>query len=330
MDIAVIGTGAMGRNHVRVLSELGRLAAIVDPVNDVAGPLAEKFGVPLYEDVETLLRETKLNGAVVATPTQYHARISNQLMDKGLAVMTEKPMAGSVEDALALHRRAEKEGLILAVGHIERFNPVVAFSKKMITDDKFGTMYNISSKRVSTYPARIRDVGVVYDLAVHDIDVMRYLVGKPVEKVFATFNQFVNEQFEDFAYITLMFQGGVRGVLEVSWLTPNKVRALNMTFADYYVEVDYMEQSAELCTSRFIEPITDDMFDIPRELNRSKIMLKKQEPLKLELQDFCDAVDGKKKPLVGGMDGVMAMRIAEGALVSAREGRAVDILEGDE
>ena len=323
--IGIIGSGSMGKNHVRVCTELEtvELFGVADTDKITAKKVAEKFGTKAFLDYRELLPE--IDAAIVATPTVTHHKIAMDLLNNGRHVLVEKPICDSIEKAEELMKKAEKEGLILAVGHIERHNPAVKFVKDLTQSKRIGELITLTSKRVSNLPGRIRDVGVIFDFGVHDIDVMRYLAGE-VESVYARAGKFNDMiKYEDHANIVLNFENGICGIVEVNWLTPMKIRKLFLTCSENFVEVDYINQSVTISSSSFKQINESDLYNVPIQYNMNEVALEKKEPLKNEIEDFVDAIERNKKPLATGEDGVMALKIAEAAIASYKSGRAVTL-----
>lgn len=316
MKVAVIGTGVMGKNHARVLASLGHLAGVVDVDKSRAMDVARKFNVPWAESPENL----DFDAAVVAVPTEYHYDVAKNLILQGKHVLIEKPFAHSIDAGHELIDLAEEHGVTLGVGHIERFNPIVNFFKNMNNQDKLIT---IGAKRVSNFPSRIRDVGVIMDIGVHDIDVMRYLVGE-VTEVYAMGGKIKHEKYEDHASILLSFKNGKTGYIETNWLTPKKIRRLWLTYEDYYAEGDYIGQWVEISSSK-MRVDEFNTYNVEIDLNIRRINLRREEPLKRELVDFIRAVEERRPPLVGGEDGLMALKIAQAALQSIKTGKPVEV-----
>ena len=325
LKIGVIGFGSMGKNHVRVCTELEtvELFGVADTDKITAKKVAEKFGTKAFLDYRELLPE--IDAAIVATPTVTHHKIAMDLLNNGRHVLVEKPICDSIEKAEELMKKAEKESLILAVGHIERHNPAVQFVKDLTQSKRIGELITLTSKRVSNLPGRIRDVGVIFDFGVHDIDVMRYLAGE-VESVYARAGKFNDMiKYEDHANIVLNFENGICGIVEVNWLTPMKIRKLFLTCSENFVEVDYINQSVTISSSSFKQINESDLYNVPIQYNMNEVALEKKEPLKNEIEDFVDAIERNKKPLATGEDGVMALKIAEAAIASYKSGRAVTL-----
>lgn len=325
LKAGVIGVGSMGKNHVRVYSELGVLTGISDADTAAANPLAEKFGVSAFPNYKDLLKGD-VDALSVATPTQTHFKIVMDALLAGKHVLVEKPISSTIEEAEMLVKTAERENLVLAVGLIERHNPVVKFARESVLAGKFGDVVTISSKRVSSLPGRIKDVGVILDLGIHDIDVMRYLAASPVKSVYALGGKKSNADFEDHASILLDFENGIMGFAEINWLTPMKVRRIALTCLKNYVELDYMTQSANISSSQLPSTIDQtDLYRLPIEFDIRHVSLKKQEPLKNELEDFLDAIKNKREPLVTGADGTETLRVCQAALKSMSENKMITL-----
>lgn len=326
LKIGVIGIGSMGKNHARVCSELEQveLVGIADADKETAKKVAEKLDTKAFLDYKELLQE--VDAAIIATPTITHHNITMDLLKHGKHVLVEKPICDGVEKAQILTKKAEETCLVLAVGHIERHNPAVKFVKDAMQNKRFGELITITSKRVSNFPGRIKDVGVIFDFGVHDIDVMRYLAGD-VESVYARAGKFnENIAYEDHANIVLNFENGICGIVEVNWLTPTKIRKLFLTCSKNFVEADYMNQTVTISSSSFKQVDEMDLYRVPIEYNTNQIALEKREPLRNEIEDFIDAIKQKKQPLATGEDGVLALKIVEAATKSYKKGEEVKIL----
>jgi len=325
LKIGVIGTGAMGKNHARVCSELPNveLVGIADKNKQTVKNIAKRFDVSAFTDYKELL--PKIDAVIIATPTVTHYDIALEAIDANKHILVEKPVCDTVEKGKQLISKAKKDNLIFAVGHIERHNPVVSFVKKALDTKQYGSLVTLSSKRVSNFPGRIRDVGVIFDFGVHDIDVMRYIGGE-ITSVYAKAGRF-NKQidYEDHATIMLNFKNGLCGIIEVNWLTPMKIRKLSLTCDKSFVEADFINQSVQTATSSFEDFDDSNLFNTLIQNQLNVIDLQKKEPLKNQISDFIDAINNDKKPLVTGYDGMMAVKIAEAAVKSAEIGKVVAI-----
>ena len=177
IKIGVIGSGSMGKNHIRVCSEVENinLVGVVDKDKKIAENIAKKFDIKAFFDYKEIIPE--IDAAIVSTPTITHYNIAMDLLNNGKHVLVEKPICDTIEKSTELVKKAKKNNLVLAVGHIERHNPATKFVKETIDEGKFGELITLTSKRVSNFPCRIKDVGVMKDLGIHDIDIMHFLAG---------------------------------------------------------------------------------------------------------------------------------------------------------
>jgi len=321
----VIGVGSMGKNHARVYSEMGVLGGIADADHETAKALAARFGVEAYSDHKEMLA-SGITAVNVCTPTETHHTVALDALNAGLHVLVEKPVCSTLEESEELVKAAEDHNLVLAVGLIERHNPVVKFARDSIQDGRFGDVVTLSSKRVSSMPGRIRDVGVIMDLGIHDIDVMRYLASSPVKSVYALGGSRSTTEFEDHANIMLNFENGINGFVEANWLTPMKVRKIALTCLKNFVELNYMTQSADVSSSEILDSYDKtDLYRLPIEFHVKHVSLKKQEPLRKELEDFKKAVVENGQPLVTGPDGIETMRVCMAAIKSMKENRMINL-----
>lgn len=317
LKLGVIGIGSMGQNHARVYSELNCLNGITDIDEESAKKVANRFNVEHFSDYKELIKN--VSAVSIATPTETHYEIALNCLKNGKHCIVEKPITDDEKKAEKLIETAEKQGLTLAVGHIERHNPVVRFAKHYLKDKK---LISISSKRVSSLPFRIKDVGVILDLGIHDIDVMRYLAGK-VKSVYTLAGKIKNDKYEDYANILLNFENGTVGFIETNWLTPMKVRKLSLTCEEIFAEIDYINQEIQLSSSSIAEYNIADLSKNPWEFHIQKISLKKEEPLKNELKDFIESIEKKRTPLVSGKDGLETLKVSNCAVKSYKEKKII-------
>ncbi len=322
MKVGVIGIGTMGINHARVYSEIADLIAVSDTDTKRLAIARERFGVETFEDHEKLL-ESGVQAITVATPTVTHYQLAKEAIQRGIHVLVEKPITDNIESAKALCDLAAEHDATLAVGHIERHNPVVGAAKRDLETGKFGDAISISARRVSSFPRRIKDVGVIFDIGIHDIDVIRYLADAEVEKVFALGGRINHPKFEDHANILLEFDNGITGMVDCNWLTPMKVRKLSLTCSEKFIELDYIAQRLKISSSHLDSYHEEDLSSMPWENDTHEIALHRQEPLKNELRDFLHAIIEGVDPLVTGDDGLRAIEVAAAATKSCRDGTAV-------
>jgi UDP-N-acetylglucosamine 3-dehydrogenase len=311
LGVAVIGTGFWGRNHARVFKELEEteLLAVCDINAERARNVAKQFGVRAYTNMGKLLKNKDIEAVSICVWSLNLAKEALKALRTGKHVLVEKPMATNVKQAQKLLKTADEEGLHLTVGFLMRFIPGIQHMKNAIEDKTVGNLVCATAKRVSEWPERIGDVGVVKDTAIHDIDITRYLFGEEPIAVYAKTGSMKYKKFEDYAQIMLTFDSGKSAFIESNWLTPYKTRTLVVTGSKAIMKLDYITQ--ELTIEDAKETIQ------PRYPWR--------EPLKLELQHFVNCILKKEKPLISGMDGLKALQIAEAALKSSATGRTVKL-----
>ena len=308
LGVAVIGSGFWGQNHARVFRNMEEtnLIAVCDSNENKAKEVAAKFGVQWYADIERLLLRNDVEAVTVCTPTTTHHDVATQAVKVGKHVLVEKPMTNTVEEAKKLVSLARERGVCLMPGHIERFNPAVQRVKKMIVEGKLGQVILVIARRVTRWPERIGDVGVIKDSAIHDIDIMCYLLEDYVKSVYARAGS-LRHKLEDFAEILLRFSNGETGFIDANWLTPRKIRTLIVTGSEATATLDYLTQEITLEDSeKIVKPI-----------------VKWEEPLFFELKHFATCVLESKNPLVTGEDGIRAIEICNRAEESAETGKVV-------
>ncbi len=307
--IGVIGTGAMGQNHVRIYSEMDgvELVGISDIDKKRVEAMATQFKTKAFTDYKKMLAEG-LDAVSVVVPTKLHKQVVLDALDAEVHVLVEKPIADTTENADMMIAAAKKAGKILMVGHIERFNPAVIKLKEIIDSGALGKIVSISTKRVGPYNPRIRDVGVILDIGVHDIDVISYLYGKRINSVFAVAGADIHS-FEDHASIILRMNHNFAGVVETNWLTPHKVRQLTAIGVKGVAYLDYIKQTVQLHDNKWIR----------------KAKIEQSEPLKNELVYFIDCVTAGKTPNPCGEDGKHALEVAMAAIRSYEEGRLIEV-----
>jgi UDP-N-acetylglucosamine 3-dehydrogenase len=311
LGVAVIGTGFWGKNHARVYKELANtnLVAICDVNPERAKAIANQFGVKAYTNSTWMLKNQEVEAVSVCTWSTMLAKEAHKALHAGKHVLVEKPMATNTKQAETLLKTAEDSGLHLTVGFLMRFIPGLQHIREAVANKKIGERVSATAKRVSEWPERIGDVGVVKDTAIHDIDVMRFISNEDPISVYAKMGSMKHRKFEDYAQIMLTYEGGKSAFIESNWLTPYKTRTLTVTGSDAIMRLDYITQ--ELWVESKKETVQ------PR--------LPVQEPLKLELQHFAECVLDKKKPVVTGVDGLKALQIAIAAQKSSAKNVAVKL-----
>ncbi|MBW6462076.1 MAG: Gfo/Idh/MocA family oxidoreductase [DPANN group archaeon] len=312
INVAVIGTGAMGRHHVRIYSELENvnLVAISD-LDEINGKkLAEKHSCKFYADFKAMLDTEEIDAVSVVVPTKFHTSVALYCANKGKHILLEKPIADKVKDAEEIISACKKNNVLLLVGHIERFNPAITELKRQIDSGTLGKITSIISKRVGLFPSRIKDADVVVDLAVHDIDIFNYLLKSTPEKVNSNLGNALIDDRPDYANILLKYDG-TSAFIEVNWTTPVKIRTLSITGTKGYAELNYITQELVIYETN-LEKEFDSFGDFIikfGEAEHKNIEITKSEPLKNELMHFIDCIGTGAIPKVTGEDALEALKV---------------------
>jgi len=295
--IAVIGVGHLGQHHARILAAMPEadLVAVVDAKPDRAAEVAAKYATTGLTDPSSLIG--RVDAVTVATPTVSHVDIALPFIDGGAAVLVEKPMAATLAEADRLIAVAEARGTILATGHTERFNPAVAAAAPLVSSPRF-----IEIHRLGTFPERSLDIDVIFDLMIHDLDILLALVGSEVASVEAIGVNVLTPRV-DIANARLRFASGCIANLTASRISRERVRKARFFQPDSYVSIDYAAQELEvyrLISENGGRPVIQGgRMDIPSD-----------EPLRRELADFIEAVRDQRQPTVTGRDGRAALALA--------------------
>ena len=306
MKVVQIGVGGWGKNHSRVLSEFGVLSAVCDTSSQRAKEFGKKYSVNFYNSFESLLEHEEFDAALVCTPTFTHSDITKRLIENKKHVFVEKPMTYLSEDGQNLIDAAKRNNVILTCGYIERFNPAVASVKDFLKSQKYGDLIRLEFYREHRMPQHIKDVGVIYDTSVHDIDTAMWLFDETPEIVFAIAGK-INHEHEDFATITLGFKDNKTATISSNWITPIRVRNFNAVCTEARIFSDFITQEIRI--------ETDNGTENPKN--------EKAEPLSLEIKNFLDAIDGKDDLLVKPEQAVNVTKIAEAALLSSQKGTPI-------
>lgn len=311
LGVAVIGTGFWGKNHARVYKELEltNLIAICDTNADRAKLIADQYGVKAYTDSTLMLKDPEIQAISVCTWSTMLAQEALKGLNAEKHVLVEKPMATTTEQAQTLLKTAKANDLHITVGFLMRFIPGLQQIRDAVATKKIGELVSATAKRVTQWPERIGDVGVVKDTAIHDIDVMRFISGEDPTSVYAKMGSMRHRQFEDYAQIMLTFESGKTAFIETNWLTPYKIRTLNVTGSEAIMRLDYNSQEL------WIENAKESLQ--PR--------IPFEEPLKAELKHFAECVLEDKKPMITGEDGYKALQIALAAMESSAKNTVVKL-----
>jgi predicted dehydrogenase len=295
--VAVIGVGHLGRHHARILSELpgARLTAVVDTIEERARAAAEPSGAAVLTDYRAL--QNNVDAITIAVPTELHRDIAQPFLERGIPVLVEKPMARSLAEADDLLQAARKSNAVLAVGHTERYNPAIAAILPLVSRPRF-----IEVHRLGAFPDRSLDIDVVFDLMIHDLDVILSLVKSPVSAIEAVGVPVLTTRY-DIANARLRFEDGCIANITASRISRERVRKIRFFQQDAYISIDYAAQEVEgyrLVRRDGARP----------DIQGGQLPVQREEPLKRELADFVGAVREKRAPLVTGEDGRRALALA--------------------
>jgi UDP-N-acetylglucosamine 3-dehydrogenase len=330
VQTAVIGLGSMGINHARVYTELpqARLVAVADTDPSVLAAAADRFNVPVYQDYRQLLQKERPEAVSVAVPTALHEAVATYALESGADVLVEKPIAATLAEGQRLIERARALGRQLMVGHIVRFNPATQLLKQKLQAGELGRVFQIVCRRTGPFPARVRDVGVVIDLAPHDLDIMRFLTGTEPLRLYAEIGRRIHTAHEDLMLGVIRFPDGITGLLEINWLTPTKVRELlvlgergmflvNDLTQDLYFYENAQANSELWSSLRIIKGVSEGQM--------IRYAVRREEPLKAELGAFLKAVATGQPVPVTGEDGLAALRLALALVASGENHQLVEL-----
>ena len=293
LRVGVIGVGHIGKSHARVYSELGeaaRLTAVYDTDFDNAREVAGRLGARATQTLEEFAG--LVDAATVATPTPTHFHLAKSLLEQGKHLLVEKPITENTADARTLSELAQARGCVLQVGHIERFNPAFGALEKLLTRPKF-----IESHRLSPYPQRSTEIGVVLDLMIHDLEIILHLVRSPLASVDAV-GVPVLSRGEDIANARLRFEDGCVANVTASRISPEKMRKIRVFQEDAYLSLDYQNQTGEIYRKG------------AQGIARENVEIEKDEPMKRELASFVECARAGLQPKVSGMQAAAALEVA--------------------
>ena len=298
LRIAVIGVGHLGKHHARIAGALdgAKLVAVVDPDTERATAAAAASGARVLTDYRELF--DKVDGVTIATPTELHHDIALAFLERGISVLVEKPITRTVAEGEALVAAAAKSGATFAAGHTERYNPAIATVMPFVTTPRF-----IEVHRLGVFPDRSLDIDVVFDLMIHDLDIILALVKSEPTAIEAVGVPVLTDKF-DIANVRLRFATGCIANVTASRISKERVRKIRFFQPDAYVSIDYAEQEVE--GYRLLRKDGERP-----QIQGGKLPVTREEPLKREIADFVRAVREKRRPLVNGEDGLRALKLAQ-------------------
>ena len=297
LRVGVIGVGVMGSNHARVLAEMPgvRLAGVCDPDRKQAAFVGTTLGCPAVSAVEELL-DRGVDAVSIAAPTHLHRSIALACIERGVHVLVEKPIASSVAEGKDIINAARRAGVTLMIGHVERFNPAVQAIAEAIRNED---ILSIAITRVGPFPPRMSNVGVVIDLAVHDIDLICWFTGSQIEEVQPQLSNAVAER-EDIALLQFRTASGVLAHINTNWLTPFKARTIHVATRDKYLVGDLLTLQVTECFG----------FQPDGSYSMRHLSVGYAEPLRAELLAFVNAIRTDRTPPVTGEEGVASLEVA--------------------
>ena len=297
LRVGVVGVGVMGSNHARVLSELPgvKLVGVADPDLKRRDVVVQALGCAGFGDTDALIRHG-VDAVTIAAPTHLHRDIATECTARGIHVLVEKPIASTVEEGRAIIAAARRAGVTLMVGHVERFNPAVEAIKRAIKDQD---ILSIAITRVGPFPPRMSNVGVVIDLAVHDIDLIRWFTDSEIVEIQPQLSSAVAER-EDIALLQFRTESGVLAHINTNWLTPFKARTIHIATRAKYLIGDLLTLQCTECFG----------FQPDGSYSMRHLSVGYAEPLRAELVAFIDAVRNHRTPAVTGEEGVASLEIA--------------------
>lgn len=329
LKVAVVGAGSMGTNHLRVLQDFDddsvQLVGVAESQEPALAHAVRRFHVAGFADYRRMIFETCPDLVVVVVPTHLHCKVASYALERGIHVLIEKPIATTEEEALSLIELGREHGATIAVGHVERFNPAVIALKQLVTSGSLGQIFSLHARRIGPYPPRIRDVGVALDLATHDLDAMRSLLGEDVERVYAETQRRIERKHEDLLFGIVRFANGAVGLLDVNWITPTKVRELSVTGERGMYLANYLTQELYFYENDY----TPTSWDALRtqlgvsEGTMTRVKVQKVEPLRAEYEDLIAALEFGRPPTVTAEDGLAVLQLAHRLIGSTRVGEVV-------
>jgi predicted dehydrogenase len=292
LRLGVVGVGHIGSNHARIYGEMpsADFAAVYDVDLARANSIAKKFGAAAAGSLDELAE--MVDAASVATPTNTHYEIAKKLLERGKHLLIEKPITDNTAHASELSELATRNKLILQVGHVERFNPVLSALEQHLTHPRF-----IEAHRLSPYPERSTDIGVVLDLMIHDLEVILHLVRSPVQSIDAV-GVPVLSKGEDIANARIRFENGCVANITSSRISPERMRKIRVFQEDAYLSLDYQNQSGEIYRR------------VNGRIARDKVQIEREEPLKQQLASFVECASTGREPRVSGFQATAALELA--------------------
>lgn len=306
--VGVIGVGKMGRLHVRGYAQLNDVCdfiGIYDVNSEASAAIAREYGVAAFPSAAALL--AAVDAVTIAAPTRYHFALAQEALRAGVHVLIEKPVCQTVTEARQLYELTKQHNCTVQVGHIERFNPAV---QQLVNVIKNKHVIAIEVRRTGPYDPRVKDLDVIQDMMVHDIDVLRYLFGSEVTDVAAHARRVKSPVFADHAVCTVTLDNGIIATLTASRVTEQKLRMMNLTCEDAYIELDYMERRLGLSRDTVHYKSNGDVPKKPANIGEY-VQVPERDPLLSQTRHFLECISTGRRPLIGIKDALAALEVVE-------------------
>jgi UDP-N-acetylglucosamine 3-dehydrogenase len=333
LAIGIIGLGRMGTYHLETWERIdgAQVVGVAEPNEAVARERIGRRPIAHFSDYRELIKRRDVDAVCITAPSQQHARIATEVIAAGKHLLVEKPIATTLEDGLRMAAAARSAGVKLMVGHVERFNPAVGKLAELIADGRIGNVFRVHATRVGPMPGRIQDAGVAIDLATHDLDIMQFVLGRDITRIYAEGAQCAHPSQEDMIACLLRFGGdnGPMGVLDVNWLTPEKRREITVIGELGMLSASYLTQDVWFTESPSAPTGWDELARIRGDAEGAalRFALRRVEPLKAELEAFADCIRNDTPEPISAYDGCRALIAALAVRDSAANSRPVTLLD---
>jgi len=332
LAIGIVGLGRMGTYHLETWEHVtgAQVVAVAEPDANLAQERIGRRPIAHFEHHRDLVSRSDVDAICITAPSAQHANIALDAIAAGKHVLVEKPIATTLEDGLRMTAAARAAGVKLMVGHVERFNPAVGKLKELIADGRIGRVFRAHATRVGPMPLRIQDAGVAIDLATHDLDIMQFVLGRDISRIYAEGAQLSHPTQEDMIACLLRFgDDGPFGLLDVNWLTPEKRREISVIGEDGMLTASYLTQDVWFTESPTKQTTWDELARIRGDAEGAalRFALRRVEPLKAELEAFAACVRDDTAEPISAYDGCRALIAALAVRDSAAHSRPVTLLD---
>jgi UDP-N-acetylglucosamine 3-dehydrogenase len=332
LSIGIIGLGRMGTYHLETWERIegAEVVGVAEPDEAVARERIGRRPIAHFSDYRELIKRRDVDAVCITAPSQQHSRIAMEVIAAGKHLLVEKPIATTLEDGLRMAAAARGAGVKLMVGHVERFNPAVGKLRELIADGRIGQVFRVHATRVGPMPVRIQDAGVAIDLATHDLDIMQFVLGRDITRIYAEGAQCAHPSQEDMIACLLRFgDNGPMGVLDVNWLTPEKRREITVIGELGMLSASYLTQDVWFTESPSAPTGWDELARIRGDAEGAalRFALRRIEPLKAELEAFAACVRDDTPEPISAYEGCRALIAALAVRDSAANSRPVTLLD---